>query len=95
MYFFSIPDVSDFFSTLPEEVKEDVKSKLPERKALALSRLSESLPRIFDLSYIEHAIVPSFVTSFYQGEKLSLPMLDEERFSKEKRPTVLLVGTVI
>ncbi|NJM74176.1 MAG: hypothetical protein HC862_31145 [Scytonema sp. RU_4_4] len=58
-------------------------SKLPERKALALSRLRESLPTIFDLSYIKHVIVPSFLTSVYLGEKLSLPMIDEERFSKE------------
>lgn len=83
MSFFPILDVSEFFSTLADEVKEDINSRLPERKASALSRLRESLPTIFDLSYIKHVIVPAFLTSVYQGEKLSLPMIDEERFTKE------------
>ncbi|MEC4818130.1 MAG: hypothetical protein SAK29_33395 [Scytonema sp. PMC 1069.18] len=83
MSFFPLADVSEFFSLLNEEVKEDLNSKLPERKALALNRLRELLPGNFELSYIEHVIVPSLVTSVYQGEKLFLPMIDKERLSKE------------
>ena len=83
MSFFPILDLSEFFSTVSEEVKEDLNSKLPARKASALNRLRELLPGNFDLSYIENAVVPSLVTSIYQGERVSLPMLDEEKFNKE------------
>jgi hypothetical protein len=92
MSLFPILDVSEFFSTVNEEVKEDLNSKLPERKTSALNRLRELLPGNFDLSYIERVIVPSFVTSVYQGERLSLPMLDEERFDKENALPYYLWG---
>lgn len=82
MSFFPIPDLSEFFSNLTDEIKEDVNSRLPERKASALSRLRELLPITFDLDYIKYAIVPAFLTSVYRGERLSLPMIDE-LFTKE------------
>ncbi len=92
MSFFPITDVSEFFSSLPDEVKEDILSKIPKKKELALSRLRELLPTDFDLSYIKYAILPSLVTSVYQGERLSLPMLDEEKFSKENALPYYLWG---
>lgn len=92
MSFFPIVDISEFFSTINEELKEDLNSKLPERKTSALNRLRDLLPSFFDLSYIRYAIVPSLVTSVYQGERLSLPMLDEERFNKENALPYYLWG---
>jgi len=76
MPFYPIADISQFFSTLADEIKEDIISKLPQRKALALNRLSELLPTTFDPDYIKYAIVPAFLTSVYKGERLSLPMID-------------------
>ena len=92
MSFFPILDVSEFFSTIDDKVKEDLNSKLPERKKLALSRLCELLPSNFDFSYVENVIVPSFLTSVYQGEKLSLPMIDKEKFNKENALPYYLWG---
>lgn len=82
MSFYPIADVSEFFSTLADEIKEDIISSLPERKASALNRLHELLPTTFDFDYIKYAIVPAFLTSVYRGERLSLPMIDVI-FSKE------------
>lgn len=76
MSFYPIADVFKFFSTVTEEIKEDLISKLPDRQASALNRVRELLPTIFDLDYIKYAIVPAFLTSAYKGERLSLPMLD-------------------
>ena len=71
MSFYPIADVSEFFSTLADEIKEDIISSLPERKASALNRLHELLPTTFDFDYIKYAIVPAFLTSVYRGERLS------------------------
>ncbi|MUG96168.1 hypothetical protein F7734_29040 [Scytonema sp. UIC 10036] len=51
-------------------------SKLPERQQFALARLRELLPSYFEPDYIQQVIVPCLVTSVYQGERLSLPMID-------------------
>lgn len=82
MSFFPIPDLSEFFANVADDIKEDINSKLPERKAAALNRLRELLPITFDLDYIKYAIVPAFLTGPYQGERLSLPMIDLP-FTKE------------
>lgn len=82
MSFYPISDISEFFSNLADDIKEDVNSRIPERKASALNRLRELLPSIFDLDYLKYVIVPAFLTSPYQGERLSLPMIDLP-FSKE------------
>jgi cytochrome P450 len=92
MAMFPILDISDFSSSLPNEVKEDIFSSTPERKELAWNRLRELLPNPFDFSYIQHAILPSLVTSVFRGEKLSLPMIDETRFSKENALPYYLWG---
>lgn len=92
MSIFPILDISDFSQSLPKEVREDLFSKIPERKKFALDRLRELLPNPFDFSYIEHAILPALVTSVFQGEKLSLPMLDEQRLSKENALPYYLWG---
>ncbi len=92
MSLFPITDVSEFFSSLADEVKEDIFSKIPQKRELALSRLRELLPAAFDLFYVKNAILPSLVTSVYQGERLSLPMLDEEKFSKENALPYYLWG---
>lgn len=82
MSFYPIADVSEFFSTLADDIKEDINSRVPEREASALDRLRGLLPTNFDFDYIKYAIVPALVTSAYHAERLSLPMIDVI-FSKE------------
>jgi cytochrome P450 len=92
MSFFPILDLSEFLFSLSSEVREGLFSKLPERREVALSRLRETLPSSFDLPYIENVILPALVTSAFQGEKLSLPLIDEQQFSKENALPYFLWG---
>lgn len=95
MSFFPILNIDEILSTLSRKAKHDVKEELfsqgSDKKRIAL-RLREILPTAFDLPYIENVIFPALVTSVYQGEKLSLPMLDEEKFTKENALPYFLWG---
>jgi hypothetical protein len=42
----------------------------------AIERLRQQYQARFDPAYIENVIVPHFLVSIYQGERLSLPMID-------------------
>ena len=42
----------------------------------ALARFRSSIPSNFDRDYVEHAVVPFFLESIYQGERPALPMID-------------------
>jgi hypothetical protein len=42
----------------------------------ALARFRATIPSNFDGDYVEHAIIPFFLTSIYQGERPALPMID-------------------
>lgn len=92
MSFFPVLDLSDFFLSLSSEVREGLFSTLPDRREVALSRLREALPSSFDLPYIEKVILPAIVSSGFQGERLSLPMIDEKQFSKENALPYFLWG---
>ncbi|MDJ0737060.1 MAG: hypothetical protein QNJ47_23830 [Nostocaceae cyanobacterium] len=89
MSFFPILNVDELLSSLSRKAKRDVKDVKEElfSKGSDIKRIVRLLREIltsgFDLPYIENVIFPALVTSAYQGEKLSLPMLDEEKFTKE------------
>ncbi len=55
---------------------------LPEQMLSAVARFRAAIPANFDPDYVEHAIIPFFLTSFYEGERPMLPMIDVN-FSKE------------
>src|SRR3974390_991160 len=42
----------------------------------ALERFRASIPSNFDRDYVEHAVIPFFLTSIYEGERPALPMID-------------------
>jgi hypothetical protein len=44
--------------------------------AAALARFRASIPANFDRDYVEHAVIPYYLSSFYQGERPALPMID-------------------
>ena len=48
----------------------------------AVARLRKQFLAEFDAAYVENVIVPHFLVSIYEGEKLFLPMIDVE-FTKE------------
>jgi hypothetical protein len=49
---------------------------LPEEIAAALVRFRETIPANFDQTYVEKAVIPFFLTSFYEGERPLLPLID-------------------
>ena len=57
-------------------------SQLPEQILTAVERFRATIPANFDRDYVEKAVIPFFLTSFYEGERPMLPMIDVN-FSKE------------
>src|SRR5208282_2297518 len=55
---------------------------LPEQILTAVERFRATIPANFDPEYVEKAIIPFFLTSFYEGERPMLPMIDVS-FTKE------------
>ena len=58
-------------------------SSVPDHIQAAFQRFRETIPANFDHEYVEKAIKPFFLTSFYEGERPMLPVIDVT-FSKEK-----------
>lgn len=52
----------------------------------ALSRFRASLPANFERDYVEHAVVPFFLSSVYEGERPTLPMIDENLTKENALP---------
>lgn len=57
-------------------------SSLPDQILTALQRFRETIPANFDHEYVENVVRPFFLTSFYEGERPMLPVIDVD-FSKE------------
>ena len=57
-------------------------SPLPQQVLTAIERFRATIPANFDPDYVEKAVIPFFLTSFYEGERPMLPMIDVN-FSKE------------
>jgi cytochrome P450 len=55
---------------------------LPNQILAALPRFRKTIPANFERDYVEKAVIPFFLTSFYEGERPMLPMIDVN-FSKE------------
>ena len=51
-------------------------SPLPEQILTAIERFRATIPANFDPDYVEKAVIPFFLTSFYEGERPMLPMID-------------------
>jgi hypothetical protein len=55
----------------------------------ALAQFRNSIPRNFDPTYIEHAVMPFFLESLYQGERPVLPMIDTPLTKENALPSDL------
>ena len=60
---------------------DTAQSQLPDHILAAVKRFRETIPANFDREYVEKAIIPFFLTSFYEGERPMLPTIDVN-FSK-------------
>jgi hypothetical protein len=58
------------------------RSSLPDQILTAVQRFRETIPANFDREYVEKVVIPFFLTSFYEGERPMLPVIDVN-FSKE------------
>jgi len=57
-------------------------SSVPDQILTAFQRFRETIPANFDHEYVDKVVRPFFLTSFYEGERPMLPMIDVT-FSKE------------
>ena len=48
----------------------------PADLSAALASFRASIPTNFNRDYVEHAVIPFFLTSIYEGERPTLPMID-------------------
>ena len=57
-------------------------AEVPPEIVAAVERFRREIPKNFNRDYVEHAVIPFFLTSLYEGERPNLPMIDVS-FSKE------------
>lgn len=55
---------------------DTTQSQLPNEIVTAIERFRATIPANFDQDYVEKAVIPFFLTSFYEGERPLLPMID-------------------
>src|SRR6516225_4849577 len=72
---------------------EAAPSPLPEQLRTAVERFRATIPADFEPDYVEHAVIPFFLTSVYEGERPMLPMIDVN-FSKENALPSDLMGLI-
>ncbi len=61
---------------------DTAQSELPDQIQNAVRRFRETIPPNFDRDYVENAVIPFFLTSFYEDQRPMLPMVGVN-FSKE------------
>jgi hypothetical protein len=61
---------------------DTAQSPLPDQILSAIQRFRDTIPANFDRDYVEKAVIPFFLTSFYEGERPMMPVIDVN-FSKE------------
>ena len=61
---------------------DTAQAPVPEQILTAVERFRATIPANFDPEYVEKAVIPFFLTSFFEGERPMLPMIDVN-FSKE------------
>ena len=64
------------------QASADALPSVPDQVLIAFQRFREAIPANFDHEYVEKVVKPFFLTSFYEGERPMLPMVDVT-FSKE------------
>lgn len=65
-----------------DQASGETAPSLPDKILTAVQRFRKTIPANFDPEYVEKAVIPFFLTSFYEGERPMLPLIDVN-FSKE------------
>jgi hypothetical protein len=73
---------SEIASGVDRAFADAPESRLPQQIQTAIKRFRETIPPNFDHDYVEKAVIPFFLTSFYEDQKPMLPMIGVN-FSKE------------
>jgi hypothetical protein len=68
-------------------IRASADDALPEEVGAALARF-HSIPSNFERDYVEHVVVPFFLTSIYEGERPSFPMIDTTLRSRMRFRTI-------
>jgi hypothetical protein len=68
-------------------------SGLPQQIQTAIERFRQTIPPNFDHDYVEKAVIPFFLTSFYEDQRPMLPMIGVN-FSKENALPYDLFGLI-
>jgi hypothetical protein len=67
---------ANVLASTEQALADVVPSQLPAQIAGALQQFISTIPVNFDPEYVRHVVVPFFLTSFYEGERPVLPMID-------------------
>jgi hypothetical protein len=73
---------SELTATTDQAFADTPQSGLPHQILTAIRRFRETIPPNFDRDYVEKAVIPFFLTSFYEDQRPMLPMIGVN-FSKE------------
>ena len=73
---------SELTATIDQAFADAPPSGLPHQILTAIQRFRETIPPNFDHDYVEKAVIPFFLTSFFEDQRPMLPMIGVN-FSKE------------
>src|SRR6516162_9623280 len=73
---------SELTATIDQAFAAAPQSGIPQQIQPAIERFRETIPPNFDHDYVEKAVIPFFLTSFYEDQRPMLPMIGVN-FSKE------------
>ena len=73
---------SELTVTIDQAFADAPQSGIPQQIQTAIERFRETIPPNFDHDYVEKAVIPFFLTSFYEDQRPMLPMIGVN-FSKE------------
>jgi hypothetical protein len=73
---------------------DTTQSSLPDQILTAVQRFRGTIPANFDREYVEKVVIPFFLTSFYEGERPMLPVIDVN-FSKENALHLTTFGVLL
>ena len=73
---------SELTATIDQAFADAPQSGIPQQIQTAIARFRETIPPNFDHDYVEKAVIPFFLTSFYEDQRPVLPMIGVN-FSKE------------
>jgi hypothetical protein len=64
-------------------------AEAPPEIVAAVQRFRASIPKSFTQDYVEHVVIPFFLTSLYEGERPMLPMIDTNLTEENALPVDL------